>query len=111
MEKVFLWISVITALLLAYMVIEYVELKIKKKSLDREAAEQAIMIGQMSRIIKDLTEVRNEVPDDCSFGPWCQGCVYVKNYYKYLGARYGAIDTIYCGKEDACKNFIQRENR
>ena len=67
----------------------------------------------LDRSVKSFDELKDlmkNAPEDCKMGPWCQGCQYAKEYVRYLGHNHGSVDAVYCGKNEACQHFAQRED-
>ena len=58
------------------------------------------------RAFEDLSCFLENIPSDCKLGPWCQGCQYAKKYIRHL-EEVDNIEAFYCGKNEACKNFVQ----
>lgn len=53
-------------------------------------------------------ELKQNIPEDCKLGPWCKGCMYVKRHTYSIG-HFEKAKLVYCGKEEACKYFVQKE--
>lgn len=59
----------------------------------------------MVTIIGEMTKHKENTPEGCSLGPWCQSCAWVKKYYRYVSLREGGVYAFYCGKAEACEQF------
>lgn len=64
---------------------------------------------KMHKALFKVVELKQNIPDDCKLGPWCKCCMYVKRH-TYSIDRFETAELVYCGKEEACKHFVQRED-
>lgn len=78
----------------------------KDYELDKEQHER--VMKKAFEDISKMAEIDITTPRDCKKGPWCAGCTFVKEYRARDG--YGSYVTKhYCGKEEACKNFVENK--
>lgn len=63
---------------------------------------------KMHKALFEVIKIKRNIPEDCKLGPWCKGCMYVKRY-TYSIDRFEKEELLYCGKEEACKHFVQSE--
>jgi hypothetical protein len=51
----------------------------------------------------------DSTPEDCTPGRWCNACAFSKCVHMY-SPYHNDFELVYlCGREQSCKNFIQRE--
>ena len=70
--------------------------------------ENNILRGKL-RAIQDLVD---STPSDCTPGKWCAACEFSRCFHLPSHSIYSLNkdNVIYvCGKNEACKNFLQRE--
>ena len=70
--------------------------------------ENDILRGKL-RAIQDLVD---STPSDCTPGKWCAACEFSRCFHLPSHSIYSLNkdNVIYvCGKNEACKNFLQRE--
>ena len=63
---------------------------------------------KMHKALFEVIKIKRNTPEDCKLGPWCECCMYVKRY-TYSIDRFETAELLYCGKEEACKHFVQKE--
>ena len=68
----------------------------------------SIRYQKMRKALFKVVELKQNIPEDCKLGPWCKGCMYVKRH-TYSVDCFETAELVYCGKEEACKHFVQRE--
>lgn len=62
---------------------------------------------KLQKDIYEMTRLKENTPEDCKLGPWCRGCTYAKKYEVFITTS-DTVKMNYCGKDEACKQFIQR---
>ena len=70
-----------------------------------ERAKLQDELDKMVKIIDEMRKNKESTPEDCSLGPWCQSCAWVKRYYRFISLKEGGIYDFYCGKAEACEHF------
>lgn len=78
------------------------EIKIKDKKIDDLKND----LKRARDDISNLTKLPKTAPADCKEGAWCESCEFAKTYTARAGI-WGSYTKLYCGKEEACKNFVQ----
>lgn len=63
---------------------------------------------KMRKALFEVVKLKQNLPEDCKRGPWCLGCTFVKKYTSHID-RFETMELSYCGKEEACEHFIQKE--
>lgn len=62
----------------------------------------------LERKVEEYEKRLENTPTDCKVGSWCKACEFGKAVY--IRSRiYGDTDLYYCGKAEACQNFIQKK--
>ena len=64
-------------------------------------------IFKLKKMIEELTDFKDEIPEDCIRGSYCQACEFAKEYHHSKGL-YARIFYM-CTKGNACSNFVQKE--
>lgn len=64
------------------------------------------------RKLEEVTALNESTPENCTKGPWCKACEFVRtfHYFDYLNPLRHKTDIVYvCGKGNSCVNFVQKE--
>lgn len=77
----------------------------------KEAEEREKYIKSLEEDVEKLTAYNDNVPEGCKEYEWCQACSFVKYYRVWNRYNTGYKQYYYCGKREACKNFVEREDR
>lgn len=93
---------------------EYKE-RIEKLEYENERLRKCLTKAEAD--IEASNRLREDIPADCTPGPYCKACEFVKpyhyNYYvpgRTLSGTHDYRATGYiCNKGNVCKNFIQKE--
>ena len=83
----------------------------KVRELLKEAEDREEYIKSLEEAIEKLTECNNNVPKGCKEGEWCQACEFVRHYRVPKRHWTGYEEYYFCGKKEACKNFVERKDR
>lgn len=68
----------------------------------------SIRYQKMKKALFKVVGLKENVPEDCKLGPWCQGCTYMKKYEVFID-HHITTTAYYCGKDKACKHFVQAQ--
>ena len=96
--------------------IEKLERELRVIKIENEDLRSSLYTAETH--LQVLLEIKNSTPEDCTPGPYCKGCDFVKEYH-YHNHAYGSykssvhyktrIDGYICGRGNLCKNFVQRK--
>lgn len=85
------------------------ELEKENAILKRRLDEYMSRATKAENALDELSELKNERPEDCTPGSYCEACEFVKTFY-YLSSWTGnSYIAHYCGKGKSCTNFIQKK--
>lgn len=88
------------------------ELEEKLAEMERDRDRYMRHANILESKIDAITDLKSQIPEDCTQGPWCKACEFVKvYYYSHLYGFRGELDSEFyvCGKGESCKSFVQKE--
>lgn len=61
--------------------------------------------------LKEVLELKDAIPEDCTPGSYCQACEFAKRFCYYHASPLGSgwLEGHICGKTQSCPNFIQKD--
>ena len=78
------------------------------KKLSNQNVELNDTIADAKRVLKEFMKADEATPKDCKRGSWCKACEFNKSIRVPFGM-FGYREEYFCGKEESCSNFVQRE--
>ena len=86
------------------------ELKMKLWETECERDKYRADVRILTEKLEDANKYIDSTPENCTRGPWCKACEFVKTYH--YTERYGfgsySVEPIYvCGKGKSCECFVE----
>lgn len=84
------------------------ELKRDKRELTDIATDHNNAIADLKAALRKFEVLNNATPENCKRGEWCKACEFAKEIRVPVGS-FGYKTEYFCGKNEACSNFVQKE--
>ena len=85
------------------------ELERQLEEVNTELAELRMWKSIQIQKFEKMSELKEEIPESCTRGPWCKACEFSKVYH-YTDSWYSnAYEVVFCNKANVCKEFTPKE--
>lgn len=87
------------------------ELEEKLHEAKRDRDKYIFKAKALTEKLEAIAELKESIPADCTKGPWCKSCEFVRTFHDAYKDRYGNYysEPFYvCGKGESCKNFVAK---
>lgn len=84
------------------------ELQALLNSAEAKVSELRLKEGALEVKVREYRTLRDDTPIDCKRGTWCKGCEFGKQVL-YRDGRFDMAVDYFCGRGEACPNFVQKQ--